>query len=201
MLSLALSYVSKKLESKSTPCIFLGYSLTQSAYRCRNPHSKNLFTSRHVIFVETIFPFSSHISPDSLTSWLPTVFHFKTPSPLPNPTPQDHTQPAPQLVAIRAPEPISPVRSPAPLPLTRSHQPITTFAPQQNIHLPNLTFIPATSSTDSLRSRPLLPLPPQAPQTRTNHILLYSLPSTLAKCKPVPEIIFSSLTLNTPSTP
>lgn len=52
-------YNTNKLEPRSTPCIFLGYSLTQSAYFCFDPSTSRLFTSRHVSFVENKFPFPS----------------------------------------------------------------------------------------------------------------------------------------------
>lgn len=48
-----------KLETRLTQCVFLGYSLTQSAYLCYDPTSKRLYVSRHVRFVEDNFPFLS----------------------------------------------------------------------------------------------------------------------------------------------
>nr|KYP72066.1 Copia protein [Cajanus cajan] len=56
-------YTTNKLQAKSKPCIFLGYSPTQSAYLCYNLESKNLYTSRHVTFIEDTFPHASLISP------------------------------------------------------------------------------------------------------------------------------------------
>lgn len=44
------------MQSRSQPCIFLGYSTTQSAYRCYDPITKKLYLSRHVRFVEHVFP-------------------------------------------------------------------------------------------------------------------------------------------------
>lgn len=55
------SYNTNKLEDRSTPCVFLGYSLTQSAYFCLQPSSRRIYTSRHVKFDETIYPFKSSI--------------------------------------------------------------------------------------------------------------------------------------------
>uniref|UniRef100_A0A6N2KS64 Integrase catalytic domain-containing protein n=1 Tax=Salix viminalis TaxID=40686 RepID=A0A6N2KS64_SALVM len=52
-------YVKHKLESRSRQCVFLGYSLTQSAYHCLDLHTNRVFVSRHVRFVETEFPYSS----------------------------------------------------------------------------------------------------------------------------------------------
>lgn len=53
-------YTSHKLESRSHPCVFLGYSLTQSAYLCYELSSQRVYVSRHVVFVESQFPFPSY---------------------------------------------------------------------------------------------------------------------------------------------
>ena len=72
-------YTSHKLEPRSTPCVFLGYSLTQSAYFCLDPSTSRVFVSRHVTFVENKFPFvslsanvSSFPAAEEL-AWVPTV--------------------------------------------------------------------------------------------------------------------------------
>lgn len=56
-------YTSHKLDAKSTPCVFLGYSITQSAYFCLDRSTSRIYTSRHVVLHEHVFPFSlpSHI--------------------------------------------------------------------------------------------------------------------------------------------
>lgn len=59
-------YTNNKLEPQLEPCIFLGYSLTQSAYICYNFKTHKIYDSRHVQFVENIFPFSSN---NCLTCW------------------------------------------------------------------------------------------------------------------------------------
>uniref|UniRef100_A0A1J3HVA2 Retrovirus-related Pol polyprotein from transposon TNT 1-94 n=2 Tax=Noccaea caerulescens TaxID=107243 RepID=A0A1J3HVA2_NOCCA len=51
-------YTKNKLECRSAPCVFLGYSLTQSAYLCLDKSTGRIYTSRHVQFVETSFPFA-----------------------------------------------------------------------------------------------------------------------------------------------
>jgi hypothetical protein len=60
-------YTSHKLESRPKPCVFLGYSLTQSAYYCLDPSTSRIYVSRHVKFIESQFPFSS-LSSSSSTS-------------------------------------------------------------------------------------------------------------------------------------
>ncbi|CAA7033437.1 unnamed protein product [Microthlaspi erraticum] len=51
-------YTTNKLESRSSPCTFLGYSLSQSAYLCLDASTGRIYTSRHVQFVESEFPLS-----------------------------------------------------------------------------------------------------------------------------------------------
>ena len=55
-------YSQHKLSPRSTPCVFLGYSLTQSAYICYDFSSSKFFVSRHVEFHENEFPFNSFLS-------------------------------------------------------------------------------------------------------------------------------------------
>ena len=56
-------YTNHKLDNRSTPCIFLGYSISQCAFLCLDPTSHCLYVSRHVQFVETQFPFKKLSSP------------------------------------------------------------------------------------------------------------------------------------------
>ena len=72
-------YSQHKLVSRSTPCVFLGYSSTQSAYICLDPSISKTYISRHVKFLENTFPFTthqSHLAPPTLeliSNWLPPV--------------------------------------------------------------------------------------------------------------------------------
>ena len=52
-------YNKHKLEPKSKPCTFVGYSLSQNAYMCLEPSTEKIITSRYVIFHETTFPFQT----------------------------------------------------------------------------------------------------------------------------------------------
>ncbi|RVW19477.1 Retrovirus-related Pol polyprotein from transposon RE1 [Vitis vinifera] len=62
-------YTSHKLESRSSPCVFVGYSPTQSAYLCLDTSTARLYISRHVRFVDrghTIREHGQLCSPSSL---------------------------------------------------------------------------------------------------------------------------------------
>jgi histone deacetylase 1/2 len=52
-------YRANKFQSKSHPCVFLGYSLTQHAFQCLNLQTGKIYLSRHVTFDERIFPFKT----------------------------------------------------------------------------------------------------------------------------------------------
>ena len=52
-------YNTHKLQPKSIPCIFLGYSQTQNAYKCMDPLTNRLYISWHVTFDELQSPFLS----------------------------------------------------------------------------------------------------------------------------------------------
>ena len=143
-------YSPNKLVPRSRPCIFLGYSLSQSAYRCLDPASNCIFISRHVQFDESTFPFSSHelnaprVSSDSLTTWSSSIspvtfvpiFHATTPhqdalTPTPahaNPqvtlssTSEETRSPLPS-VSSQPTSPSPPPSSPQPTPLQHSPSP------------------------------------------------------------------------------
>ncbi|CAL2278094.1 unnamed protein product [Prunus armeniaca] len=69
-------YSPSKLHPKSLSCVFLGYSLNHSGYRCLDPVTNRLYVSRHVTFHESIFPFHATISSsfsDSISSYFPII--------------------------------------------------------------------------------------------------------------------------------
>ena len=55
-------YSQHKLDSRSTSCVFLGYSSTQSAYICLDLSISKTYISRHVKFLKNSFPFTTHQS-------------------------------------------------------------------------------------------------------------------------------------------
>ena len=65
-------YSKHKLDAKSSLCVFLGYSLTQSAFLFFDPTLNKIFMSRQVKFMETVFSFLSLST--STTSVIDTSF-------------------------------------------------------------------------------------------------------------------------------
>lgn len=58
------SFNSHKLDPRSTPCIFLGYSTMHRGYKCLTSQGR-LIISRHVLFNETKFPTTTFLSSKS----------------------------------------------------------------------------------------------------------------------------------------
>ena len=56
-------YTSHKLEPCSRPCVFVGYSNEYNAYSCLHPKTYRIFMSRHVVFIESVFPFKNSSFP------------------------------------------------------------------------------------------------------------------------------------------
>ena len=137
-------YAHNKLQPKSQPCVFLGYSPNQSAYICFNPKTSKIYTSCHVEFIEDQFPYSSKPTPhqtraqDSNSILSPPTFvvtnqsitthHNSSTNTLASDTPISHSHSLYHL----------PENSPPPSP--------------QNTSSPNL--IPQSSSSSSLTSNP-----------------------------------------------
>jgi hypothetical protein len=64
-------YTNNKLEYRSKPCVFIGYS--HAGYRCLEPYSGKVFLSRHVVFDESSFP-----AKDDAISSLPSRINAST---------------------------------------------------------------------------------------------------------------------------
>ena len=67
-------YIPHKLAPRSTECIFLGYPIGTKGYLCLDLTTKHLYTSRHVIFKESKFPFSLLTNSSPPTSSPPFSF-------------------------------------------------------------------------------------------------------------------------------
>ncbi|KAD6454826.1 hypothetical protein E3N88_09532 [Mikania micrantha] len=106
-------YNPHKMDFRSTPCIFLGYSLSHHGYRCFDPSSERMYIARHVRFHEHIFPFQSTAAPSPINTPLNSQYVSSYPSPILPPNdynqacPQPNTQPNPPTPQPTAAQPIT----------------------------------------------------------------------------------------------
>ncbi|PKU81762.1 Retrovirus-related Pol polyprotein from transposon TNT 1-94 [Dendrobium catenatum] len=66
-------YSKSKLSPISIPCVFIGYASQQKGYRCLDPSTGRVFTSRHVIFTENVFPFKTSSTASNTSVMNPNV--------------------------------------------------------------------------------------------------------------------------------
>ncbi|KAI0488890.1 hypothetical protein KFK09_028729 [Dendrobium nobile] len=88
-------YADNKLAPRSQDCIFIGYSPHHKGYKCFNLQTNKIHISRHVVFVESTFPYNTNSTTTTTTAvqetspllLVPTstVIHHHTPR-LTNPT-------------------------------------------------------------------------------------------------------------------
>ena len=124
-------YTHHKLQQKSIPCIFIGYSPSQYAYRCLDPKTNKIYTFRHVIFLDNNFPYPN------LTQSAPT-----TNLPITNTETQSHI--------------ILPLNSIIPQP-QEPNLPNTTTPPTPEADLQEVQLSPSTSSGNDSSSTPSSP--------------------------------------------
>lgn len=58
------SYTKHKLEPRSLPCVFIGYSMKHKGFKCYHISSGKTYISRHVIFNERCFLYKDNIPCD-----------------------------------------------------------------------------------------------------------------------------------------
>ena len=98
-------YSSHKLAPKSTLCVFLGYSLSQSAYLCFEQTTSKAYISLHVQFVESIFLYTTLniqqacLTTTTVSDWIPPVITIPIPPPTQPPSYTPEVQ-APNLVPV-----------------------------------------------------------------------------------------------------
>src|SRR6185295_4448568 len=127
-----------KLAPRSTRCVFLGYSPDHKGYRCLDLTTRRVLISRHVVFNESDFPYSTSSTPSpdpELKSLFPTdpvvqpplpVCPFPTgfpgtPAPFPVIPAAPRAAPGPPVVPGAAPgSPAVPRAAPVPPPAPRA---------------------------------------------------------------------------------
>jgi hypothetical protein len=168
-------YTAHKLHPKTTPCVFLGYPSHTKGYLCLDPITKRLYTSRHVLFNENIYPGLTHsidafhpsdthnISSDAWITTL-TSFHTCTHTPPIPPLSTESNTASPTNIPLPLPLPNSPL--PSPISSTESQQSQRHVSPQSHSPLPPApTKSIPTSTTVTLLPTSPLPVPQVPPIT------------------------------------
>lgn len=185
-------YRQHKLDYRSTPCIFLGYSLSHKGYRCLSISSGHLYISRHVVFDESVFPYATKSqssssptlsSPHSPTDFGPLAAWLPYPS-LHRPT--DFTWiSGSRSIAPSAPTQVSPLPSSQPIPSLPEHianpspRPDFSSSPTDlSITDPPLQVSPlydGSSSSSDPNPPPITTQPPSLAPTESIHQRTHSM--------------------------
>lgn len=95
-------YNRHKVDFRSLPCVFVGYSPTHKGYMCYHVPSERIYIARHVVFNESVFPYSSPdlkpspdpILPSTQSDFAPTLLaRLNEPPPPTGPTTSDPSTP------------------------------------------------------------------------------------------------------------
>lgn len=156
-------YNSTKLQSKSSPCVFLGYSTNQSAYKCMDVKTSRIYVTRHVQFVENVFPFqnfdtqSARPTESTLDSWIP--LHFVIPI-------SSNNAGMGSVQQLAFPSPTATLEHHSPHPNTENLEPESSGMKSASAHAQDTTplsvVLPSSATVaDSQRQLTTVPMAPQ----------------------------------------
>ena len=180
-------YTKHKLQNRSSPCIFLGYSLSQYAFYCLEPISGRIYTSRHVKFIENQFPYSNIAGSTTPSTSIPLIdptLHTIIP-------PSIQTQPVQQVshpTINSTHNDLASILVPAPeLPLTQADATIqgTHTIPSSSMSLPS-TVPTSSGNTIITRSKNNIIKPKQIYAATKHTLLENSEPSTINQALKIP---------------
>jgi len=159
-------YNKHKIDFRSIPCVFLGYSASHHGYRCFDPDTERIYVARHVRFHEQSFPYRV-LTPSSPTPQTPNPYVSSYPTPPPDTTPTTTTPPLDtQTTHTASPQPASPQPA-SPQPVSQPDAPSPPVAPS----------LPPLLHTYQLRPKPTTTPPqphstplPSTPRTRPHNL-------------------------------
>ncbi|GJS87404.1 ribonuclease H-like domain-containing protein [Tanacetum coccineum] len=177
-------YPNHKLEPRAAPSIFLGHASNHRGYRCLELSTKKIIISRHVTFDETVFPYSSH-----QTTTTPTTYSFlddtyDLPSIIPQPTvtqptstpiPNEPMTPLAQTPNTPTPSDVVQMQSPTHGTNTPATAPIPSSNPEPTTHnSPTPTPIDSShSTTQNLHLNHTDSLPNSNPVSNPNSVSIH----------------------------
>ena len=163
-------YAKNKFKPKSYPCIFIGYSPTQKGYWCLYPPTKRVYLSRHVVFDESILPytdpkllFSSATTNGSFSTYAECAVGFLSPhlvssSPMLSFSSATSATPSKMLQTVLLDSSSDPTVAP---PLAPTPSLVTE---PELIHTEPGLVLPPPAQHPSLDLEPPEPVPPSAPE-------------------------------------
>ncbi|KAJ9552986.1 hypothetical protein OSB04_017031 [Centaurea solstitialis] len=140
-----------KLAPRSTPCVFLGYPANYRGYRCLDISTGKTILSRHVVFDESTFPYTS-------PNQLPPTHSFLDPSPI------FFNNPSIQFPNALTTSPNLPQDTPLPA----SHQPDPPSPTTQQPPPLNQTTKPHVTSHTNLKPTSSHPMQPRSRSALTD---------------------------------
>ena len=200
-------YKNNKLDASSAACVFVGYSLSQSAYLCLEKSTGRVYVSHHVVFDESTFPFKTTVSqshahddqPEPSPAYYPSTIvptHTLVSAPPPGPLPE----------ALHLPTPASPLPQTEPrqqppnlAPLTTSTSSAPTLPPAATATPPDTLPTHPTPNTSLTPSQPTINPPPNNHPMRTRGKNKITKPNqkysyTTSKTKPtIPKTVAEAL--------
>lgn len=151
-------YNHNKLEARSLPCVFLGYSAQHKGFWCLELASGKIFVSTHVRFDESVFPFLQITYIPSFTSQsinsptcVPFYVHIPTTIEVPRQLYNFHPHNSHNTPFHTNPTRVSSSESVLTSPYVTSN----TFVYSQLPYKPTLTFSPNNTSSLSSTTLPL----------------------------------------------
>ncbi|KAM1824444.1 hypothetical protein ACFX13_024030 [Malus domestica] len=156
-------YMQNKLQPKSKPCVFLGYSLNHQGYKCLDLSTRRIYVSRHVLFDEDSFPFkgltssSASVTPSGNTQATDLLLTFDNPSCPSMPQPRHLDLVVPSLAQDVTPTQI-PIATEASQPITQSHPPAVPPCPPIPVSSPPAQTIQPSNEQVGVSSESVLPV-------------------------------------------
>lgn len=154
-----------KLQPKTLPCVFIGYSDRHKGYKGLEVKSNRIYISRHVIFDESIFTYatdagvispvlSSNPSTATILSWPNTIYATHL-------TPPSTSPPTVSITPLPSQHPYSNLSSPSPDSTATPTSHTSSSFPASSINPRRLSF----STDDDSSSPSLSPVPaPSSPR-------------------------------------
>jgi len=151
-----------KLQARSTPCVFFGYSSNHRGYKWFDLSSNKIITSQHVSFDENIFPFARMHEPKPITydfldsGFSPSTIHYL----------QHQSSQSPTIEPTQRDQPTTPLSPTSETTTPHSHTPIPMTQSSPNLPTPPRPHAGPVPQPTQIQPHPSLI---HGPVTRNQH--------------------------------